>query len=116
MLGKRAHIYVCLSIAMCGCGTCANDPLNVDVSSNQQKVAISFLRDCGATTGFSTHVSILGPSGRLPNTPGNVFILDGKWPISVRWEGDNRLLIAAGNQGEAFKQLGEFEGVTIDYR
>lgn len=79
-------------------------------------MAISFIRDCGATAGFSTHVSIVGAPGQLENEPGNVFVVEGQLPVSVVWKADNRLYIDAGRAGEVFKKLGEFEGVNIDYR
>ena len=95
---------------------CGNDPLHVDASPDGDKVAISFIRDCGATTGYSTHVSVVGASGILDNEPGNIFVVEGKRPVTVSWGADNHLVVGAGGSGKVFKKLDEFEGVTIEYR
>ena len=95
---------------------CGNDPLHAESSPAGDNVAISFIRDCGATTGYSTHVSIVGSSGQLDNEPGNVFVVERKRPVSVSWSADNHLVVVTAGPGEVFKKLGEFEGVNIECR
>ena len=95
---------------------CSNDPLQVDSSPAGDRLAIAFIRDCGATTGYSTHVSIVASSGKLHNEPGNVFVVDGKRPVSVGWRADDHLVIDTAGSGDVFKNLREFEGVNIEYR
>jgi len=67
---------------------CGNDPINTDVSPAEERVAIAFIRSCGATMPFYTQVSILDKPGKLANEAGNVFIAEGKHPVSVQWEGN----------------------------
>ena len=55
-------------------GLCGNDVIEEVVSPNGKTKALVFQRDCGATTGFSTQISILSYQARLPDKPGNVFI------------------------------------------
>jgi hypothetical protein len=38
---------------------CGNDPISETPSPNGQMKVVVFQRDCGATTGFSTQVSVL---------------------------------------------------------
>jgi hypothetical protein len=55
---------------------------------------VAFERDCGATTGLSSHVSILPVDELLENDPGNIFIVDGVKRIQeLRWSGPNALSI-----------------------
>lgn len=55
---------------------CGNDILSsVEIAGTELRVVI-FQRDCGATTGPSTHASIITTRGELPNKGGNVFAAD----------------------------------------
>jgi hypothetical protein len=57
-------------------GACGNEILSDVRAPGNGHRAVVFQRDCGATTGFSTQVSVIRGSRRLPNEPGNVFIAD----------------------------------------
>ncbi len=53
---------------------CGNDIVDeVDSPDGEYKVVV-FERNCGATTGFSTHISILYNSEELSNSPGIFFL------------------------------------------
>lgn len=56
---------------------CVNDMVGQVQSPDGQFKAVIFERDCGATTDFSTQVSIVPTSTPLPDTAGNVFVADG---------------------------------------
>ena len=110
--------YVVLSVLVLSsaCGMCDNDPLHAEMSPDGTYVAIAFLRDCGATTGFSTEVSVVEAPGKLPNQPGDIFAVGGKHPARVHWESDSKLIIEIPRGGEVFKKVGELRGITIEYR
>jgi hypothetical protein len=66
--------------------------------------AVVFQRDCGATTDFSTQISVLPKGVSLPGAAGNVFIADSNhgaapratWggpEVDVRWSGNRRLSV-----------------------
>ena len=66
--------------------TCENQLLSEVLSPDQVYRAIIFQRSCGATTGFSTQVSVLEAMGTLPNKSGNIFVADtdrGKAPSGM---------------------------------
>lgn len=66
-----------LIVTLAGCDSgCENAVLSDAPSPDGRRHAVVFERDCGATTGFSTQVSVL-PSGRAPSGGGNVFVADG---------------------------------------
>lgn len=94
---------------------CANDNLAETVSPNGQLKAVTFRRDCGATTTYSTHVSILPVSRKLPNEAGNVFAQSREPMIIVRWLDDHHLSISGGGAGTAHLHLTDFRGVRITY-
>jgi hypothetical protein len=94
---------------------CENEVLNVARSPDGRHSAFVYRRDCGATTGFSTQVSLEAGVGPLPAEPGNVLVL-GDEPVSVRWLGAGRLLIAYPRGARAAFQERERDGVRIEYR
>ena len=93
---------------------CGNDDLVETVSPNGQLKAVTFRRHCGATTSYSTGVSILPARHKLPNKSGNVFTADQEPSISVRWI-DDRTLSISGDTQTHYLHLTEFRGVRITY-
>ena len=53
--------------------TCGDTPVQTVPSPSGSLKAVLFERDCGATTGFSSQVSILSHDENLGNEGGNVF-------------------------------------------
>ena len=85
-----------------------------------------FQRDCGATTGFSTQISILRPNDN-PIGGGNAFIADddhgaarvGSWGGSwadAKWLAPDHLLIRYAAKSRIFKQDNSVSGVEITYQ
>jgi hypothetical protein len=75
---------------------CGNSPIAEYPSPDGRLKAVVFERNCGATTGFSTQVSILRPNSELENEGGNLFVadtgngrapagIDGGPEVRVRW-------------------------------
>jgi hypothetical protein len=91
-----------LLATLAGCDSgCANTVLSDAASPDGRRHAVVFERDCGATTGFSTQVSVL-PAGRSPSGGGNVFVAEGGHGraapgpgggprVAVRWLGRRTL-------------------------
>jgi hypothetical protein len=88
--------------------------------------AVIFQRDCGATNGFSTHVSILSADEKLPNEGGNIFIENtdhGKAPsgpgggpeVEVTWRGESELLIRHDSRARVFQSVQALGDVKILY-
>lgn len=94
---------------------CANDNLVEIVSPGGQLKAVTFRRNCGATTAYSTHVSILPVSRQLSNEAGNVFVQSREPNVVVRWLDDQHLNISGGGASNAFVHLKDFRGVRITY-
>jgi len=75
---------------------CGNEIVQKLTAPDGRHVAFLFQRDCGATTGFSSQVSLFHKdAANLPNDPGNIFIADlrgngpaGHWHgplVHLRW-------------------------------
>ncbi len=106
-------------------GACENTVLTRADAPDGRHSAVVFRRDCGATTGFSTQVSVLTPGGR-PSGAGNVFVADddhgaattgpggAPWVEAV-WQDGNRLLIRYDAKARIFQHRAEASGVRIRY-
>jgi hypothetical protein len=87
--------------------------------------AVLFQRDCGATTGFSSQVSV-GNLGEAPSGVGNVFVADtnrgaasaaswgGPW-VELRWLSPKNLLVRYDAKARVFTQNESVSGVAVSY-
>jgi hypothetical protein len=107
-------------------GGCVNTILRVHYSPTKRLKAVVFERQCGATTGFSTQVSIISADSDLPNEGGNVFVADtdhgkspsgpgGGPPVEVEWKGESSLNVIYDNRARVFLRKDSQNDVTITY-
>ena len=105
---------------------CENEIVEELQAPNKKFKAVIFIRDCGATTGYSTQVSILESSDQLGNHPGNTFILSDKIgnglsfdkggaKIKVMWSDDHSLKVYFDKETEFTRQIEELEEINIIY-
>lgn len=100
---------------------CANDIRGESPSPNKTHQAFFFSRDCGATTDYSIHVSVLPFGAHLDNEPGNVFIASSTVPndsnseIQVQWLSDNSLYIRHKALGNVVLNNKTVNGVEVTY-
>ena len=104
---------------------CANTVIARIPSPDARYDAIVFERDCGATTGFSTQVSILLSRDSLPSdSGGNVFVADtddGKAPagpgggpsVNVRWTSPDSLEIRRDSRTRVFRSADRLGSVHV---
>lgn len=123
----RLTVLTCVSMLMAGCSEmCSNTVVARSLSPDGDHVAVVFQRDCGATTGFSTQISILDAGERLSGG-GNTFRADddhgaaavGGWggPLAQsKWLSPHHLLISYAAKSRIFAQEARTAGVTISYR
>ncbi len=99
---------------------CANQNFEVFPAPDRNRVALVFERDCGATTNFSTHVSILD-GGITTNEPGNVLTMDDNQSevplkVGVKWGSSTKLEVSYPVGARVFKQEPTLGGVTVSYQ
>lgn len=105
---------------------CGNQILTQHLSPNNKLKALTFQRDCGATTSFSTQVSILPSTDALGNEAGNIFVADtnhgaapegqsGGPDIQVNWLSDTHLQVRHHNLVRIHRNESEFDGVDVEY-
>jgi hypothetical protein len=103
------------TIALAACSPCENQ-IAQETRSGSGMRAVVFQRNCGATTGFTTQMSILRAGESLPNESGNAIVLDGKKMIDeVRWEADGKLFVRLKAGAKSHLREVRVEGVDIAY-
>ena len=100
---------------------CGNEIYSKALSPNGKYKAVVFQRDCGATTGFSTQISIVSSSDELKNKSGNIYIIDGHpkdvLPI-LTWPSSTELRIEKSLSGPEYKaesNWGSLNKIKITY-
>jgi len=113
---------IAFSIWLVACADlCENRVLSEIPCPTGDRAAIVFERSCGATTGFSTHVSIVNEFGKLAKSAGNAFVADSdhgkvkEMVVTVRWVTRDKLVIRYPAQSRVFKQEAEANGVSVIY-
>ena len=105
---------------------CANQIVRRAAAPDGRLTAVLFQRDCGATTGFSTQISILAEREALSGS-GNAYRADddhgaaaaGSWGgpwADMKWMGPDWLLVRFAAGSRFFKQESEVAGVRIAYQ
>lgn len=106
---------------------CGNEVVHVYPSMDKSLNMVLFQRDCGATTGFTTQISILKSGKELPNDGGNIFIADsgdqavplGKWGgplVDVKWIDKNKVAVAYPKGARIFLKEQKYKNVIVEYQ
>lgn len=73
---------------------CGNAVVSETFSPDKKMKVVVFRRDCGATTGYSTNVSIINGWEKLSKDQGgNVYVLDDSIPLNIKWTGNDKVHI-----------------------
>ena len=123
-VGAGGYLVLHMLGAAVGAAICDNELIARITSPDSSRDAVVFERDCGATTDFTTQVSILARGQSLPPETGNAFIADrgngaapagprGGPALEVRWLGQELLQIRHDPRVRVFKTGGKTHGVRI---
>lgn len=115
-----------LATGLSGCSDpCQNSIVSTAHAPTGDLKAVLFQRDCGATTGFSSQVSVT-QADQAPAGGGNLFVADtghgaasgaswgGPW-VEVRWLSPEDLLIRYDSRSRVFTQADKLSGVRVSY-
>lgn len=105
-------------------GQCSSTEITRLTAPDGRHDAVLFERNCGATTDFATHVSVLPAGAPLGNDAGNTFVAAagdagprapwGGPPVELDWEPDGSLAIRSDATAEVFHAADVEDGVTVD--
>jgi hypothetical protein len=122
----RIALLLLLSHALGACDdACTNEVITRLASPDGKREAVMFRRDCGATSGYSTQISIVN-IGRAPEGAGNTFRADdnhgaakiGDWGGSwaeIKWLASDRLRVRYADKSRIFEQDATVAGVSVIY-
>ena len=107
-------------------GTCENQIVEEVFSPDNGTKAVVFERSCGATTGFSTQVSLLPRNNALGDQPGNAFIADtdhGKAPsapyggpeVMLTWLGNRELRVSYHKDARIFTSVDKVGSIHVQF-
>jgi hypothetical protein len=103
-------------IVLNGCEAgCASEVASIIESPRGGHVAVVFNRNCGATTGFNTQLSILAKGNAVPRDAGNALIADGSLSLGVRWVSESQLVVSGHQGAKLFKQEKSVNGIAVSY-
>ena len=123
----RLTIGFLLATLMCTCmnSSCGNQIVTEQLSSDKKHKFVVFVRDCGATTGSYTQVSILRSNEKLrDDESGNILVLDyfgdhvneyGGADAKVEWVANRKIIIRFDWKAQAVKRETKFKGIEIIY-
>lgn len=125
---------VCLTIGLAAWSThwlsgtmCDNQVISTSLTPDHRLKAVVFERDCGATTGFSTQVSVLLASQKLTDEAGNALVVDdnrgaarsgpGGGPmVHIAWAGNRSLLVRFDSRARVVSQRDHIRIPTSAFR
>jgi hypothetical protein len=117
------HIVLLLSLCLSSCfasggelltGTCNDQIYSQSHAPNQEFSATVLYRDCGATTSFSTIVTLKKRTEENNFEQDKIFVIAGKNDISLKWRRNNSLKIRY-NLDEIFLKATQAKGISIEY-
>jgi hypothetical protein len=114
-LGRIVGISVLVQ-SLAGCNMCGNTIGYEEKSPGGKLKAVVFERDCGATTGFTTEVSIIPGNVTLQNQSGNLFIAKGDLAIRLDWKSDGELVLTYPQGAQPILKRDTEKGVSVRYR
>lgn len=105
---------------------CGNVVLAEYLAPNKKIKAVTYHRDCGATTALSIQVSLVPLASALENESGNIFVADtirgaapagqaGAPEVRVTWLSDTWLQIEHHKLARTFRTETRYQGVKVDY-
>ena len=118
----RSILVLAIAAGMSACGEdlfgeCADTVKAEAVSPSGRYVATVFERNCGATTDYSTHISLSGSGESFDSSKGTrVLTLGGKEAVAIDWSADGTLSVALPEGATAFTRLETWRDVRIVYR
>jgi len=119
-----ASLAIAASLSACS-DACRDNVVSTEPSPDGAWQAVLFQRDCGATTGFSSQVSVTRVGAAISGG-GNTFVADddhgnatksssgGPW-VELRWLSPQRLLIRYDKASRVFTRADTVSDISVTY-
>lgn len=97
-------------------GMCGSDEAARFPSPDGRYDVVVYAFNCGATTGYTTQVAIVGSGAGVPSSAGNVTTIDGVVKVQTQWHGTDSLTLSYDDRAELFGQRSQVRGIRVAYR
>lgn len=98
--------------------SCENEVLDRVASPDKARSAVVYSTNCGATTGYSYHVSIL-PIHKAPKEPGNILVADQVTAYSdrlkPRWQGNKAITVPIPSAARVFSKNNTVNEIGVKF-
>jgi hypothetical protein len=101
-----------------GCNPCGDEVMSNIHSPDGALTATALIRDCGATTDFSTVVKVHRKGAWIRDHNEIVFVAKGRHDLEMKWNGPAALTIRCGrcSRKDIFREVTGFENVSISFQ
>lgn len=101
-----------------GCNVCADQVVSQADSPDAVLAITSFVRNCGATTDYSSMVSVHRKSEGFRDEQDVVFVAKGRHDLSIKWTRPRALLIACSSckRKQIFRQVTALGDIDVAYQ
>jgi len=115
-LAFRCAVLLLLATAS-ACNICSDEVLSQTSPPDGVVTATSFVRNCGATTDFSTIVSVHKSSEGYGNDHDFVFVVKGRPDLKAIWNGPDKLTITCIGciRANVYRQITVVADIDIIY-
>ena len=118
VMRKPVGIVLAVSVLLVSCRSlCGDTPETTATSPDHQLTANSYVRDCGATTSFSSIVNVQGASSKFDGNEGQILIVKGKRDISLVWTGPKTLSVRCNScsRKDTYREVVALGNIDITY-
>jgi len=116
--GISIFVWCGLLFWLFGDAICDTEIFQEVYSPDEKNKVVVYERNCGATTGFGTHISVFRYRTTLKKQPGNVFRANGHpdwFEIKVEWKDNKHLLIEHNGKPIPSKAKERIRDIEIQY-
>jgi len=110
-------LVLVLSLAAIGCDVCSDRVVREVKSPDKVLTATWYVKNCGATTDFSTVVSLHKAGSSFKDDSDIVFVAKGRGELRLAWNNSHQLSIqcVACQRTDVFKEVTKFADIDIAF-
>jgi hypothetical protein len=113
----RVHVALAACLMLASCGLCGDEQQETVLSPDHVLKATYFVRDCGATTSYSSIVNVQRSDEKFNPDDTRVFVARGEQSLSLEWTGPRTLLVKCStcSRKDVFQENIALGDIDINY-
>jgi hypothetical protein len=110
-------VLVAAAMVMIGCSICSTEVVQGSRSPDGVLQATWYTKNCGATTDFSTVVSVHRPDTSYKDDSDIVFVAKGRQTIKLTWTAPHQLSVECDSCGRAsiFREVTKIGDIDVSF-